>query len=107
MADLTEAQFLKDVSDHQLELLRDDGLYRHLRFAKPGSIMMSFELVTWPGYLCFCGDMRDFLFTRIPDMFNFFRSSRQDRIAGETLYINTGYWGGKCVAVVAADGIRK
>lgn len=29
------AQFCKDVGDHQMTILKDEGLYRHIRFAVP------------------------------------------------------------------------
>jgi len=29
--------FARDVAEHQLTILHDDGLYRHLRCARPGS----------------------------------------------------------------------
>ena len=29
----------------------------------------TFDIVTWPGYLCYSGDMGCFVFTRLPDMF--------------------------------------
>jgi len=51
---------------------------------------MHFDLLTWPGYLCYTGDMGSFLFTRLDDMFQCFRGTRQ----------NLDYWQQK---VVAAD----
>lgn len=84
---LTREQFLEDVKDHRLTIIKDDGLYRHLRFKQPGTSNMFFDIVTWPGYLAYTGDMGSFVFTRIEDMLGFFRSKR-----GE-LGINTGYWG--------------
>lgn len=92
--------FLRDVKDHQLSVLRDDGLYRHLRFKRPGSSAYYFDLITWPGALCYTGDMGTFVFGRLADMFEFFRTDRGE--AGE-LCINPGYWSEK---VLAADGGR-
>lgn len=93
-------RFLRDVKDHKLTVLKDDGLYRHLRFAKPDTRCMSFDLVTWPGYLCYCGDMGDYTFARLDDMFQFFRSK-----SGE-LQINEHYWAEKCEAR-DRDGIEE
>lgn len=94
--------FLKDVNDHQLTIIRDDGLYRHLRFKRPNSGNMYFDIVTWPGHLCYTGDMGCYVFSRIEDMFEFFRSSN-----GE-LKINAGYWAEKVQAEsVYGKGLRE
>lgn len=48
----TEARerFDVDVAEHKMTVLRDEGLYRHLRFQKPGTSCYYFDLVTWPGH---------------------------------------------------------
>src|SRR5690606_1795679 len=84
---------------HEMTVLLDDGLYRHLRFARPDSYCMSFSLVTWPGYLAYSGDMGNFVFTRLPDMFAFFR--------GPLDSMSRDYWAEKCVAADTSDGIRR
>jgi len=92
--------FLKDVSEHILKLIKDDGLYRHMEFSNKGSFNQKFFLVTWPGYLAYTGDMGDYLFSRTEDMFGFFRNDR--------LEINTGYWAEKVrAASVYGNGIRE
>lgn len=99
MTEPTEKRFLNDVAEHRMAVLRDDGLHRHLQFRRPSTYCMGFDIVTWPGYLAYTGDMGCFVFTRLPDMFEFFRTDRthspQD---GRKLYINRGYWAEKCVA---------
>lgn len=84
-------QFEEFVTDHKMTVLLDtldDGTpYRHIRFAKPGTNMWSFNLVTWPGHLSIGGDLESFTFRRLHDMFAFFRGS-----------VNPGYWGEKIVA---------
>lgn len=99
--ELTEASFLKDVATHEMQLLRDDGVYRHLRFKRPGTICMYFDLITWPGSLCYTGDMGTFVFTRLRDMFEFFRTDREyaQRRGDRQLFVNHGYWSEKLVAV--------
>lgn len=87
----TRAEFEKRTSEHQLEVLRDDGLYRHLRFRKPGTGIDGFDFVTWPGFLAYCGDMGDYLFQRTDDMLAFFRR-------GKSLEPPFDYWAEKCVA---------
>ena len=78
-------RFLPDVAGHELTVLHDDGLYRHLRFQKPGTGFYWFDLITWPDNLAFKGDMGGFMFARITDMFEFFRGSQ----------INPDYWAQK------------
>lgn len=95
MSDETAGRFAKDAEHHQMTVLHDDGLYRHLRFvrtapnAKTGNVERSssywFELVTWPGRLTVTGDCGTYTFARLDDMFEFFRGDR----------INPGYWAEK------------
>lgn len=92
----TEELFLKDVKDHVIEIIRDDGVHRHIRFKKTGTGCMHFDLITWPGHLCYSGDMGTYVFSRLPDMFEFFRTDRRDE---NKLGINLGYWSGKLIAV--------
>jgi hypothetical protein len=74
--------------EHQMTVLRDEGLYRHIRFQQPGTEIWRFDLVTWPGHLVITGgDVQDFHFARIPDMFEFFR--------GPVGHVNPGYWAEK------------
>ncbi len=80
-------RFTSDTTDHVMTVLHDDGLYRHVRFAEPGTSLYSFNLITWPGYLTICGDMpvTALTFRRTDDMFEFFRAAD----------INPGYWAEK------------
>lgn len=81
-------RFARDTAGHQMTVLHEDGLYRHLRFRNPRSSEFWFELITWPGCLTIRGDYGDaYTFARIPDMFEFFRS-RSGRI-------NPHYWAQK------------
>jgi len=100
MQKLDEKEFLRIVQDHQMKVIKDDGLYRHLFFGKPNTGCHSFGIVTWPGYLCYYGDMGDYLFQRIDDMFEFFRG-REGK-----LEINPGYWSEK-VEAYCSDGIEQ
>lgn len=98
----TRDEFLKRVSKHEITVLKDDGLYRHLRFRKPGTGIDGFDIVTWPGYLCYCGDMGEYVFSRIDDMFGFFRWG----ISSEGIKINPSYWSEKVLAA-DRDGVDK
>jgi len=86
-------QFTKDTAEHEMTVKRDDGLYRHLLFKRPDRSTYWFELVTWPGCLAIRGDMDGFVFSRIEDMFEFFRGDR----------INPGYWSEKIIS----EGTRR
>lgn len=102
---ITEQQFLKEVDQHVMEVIRDDGLYRQIRFRRPDTMCMHFDLITWPGYLCYCGDMGTYVFSRLEDMFEFFRTDREyAKRQGRQLGINLGYWSEKLQAV---DGGRR
>ena len=79
-------RFRRDSARHQLTVLHDDGLYRHLRFMAPTTRAYWFDLVTWPGKLTITGDMETFVFERERDMFPFFRSRDG---------INPHYWAQK------------
>jgi hypothetical protein len=96
---LTKERFMEEVKNHKMKVLYDNGLYRHLHFSD-GTFNMAFDVVTWPNHLAYTGDMGSFLFSRIEDMFNFFR--RKD---GE---INPGYWSEKVLAESCfGGGIRE
>lgn len=92
-----ESQFPTDIAQHQMTTLRDDGLYRHLRFRRPGTGNMGFDIITWPGYLAYVGDMGSYVFARLEDMFVFFRDHN----------INPSYWAEKVEAAEIRDGIEE
>lgn len=84
-----EARFQRDTARHEMTVLHDDGLYRHLRFANPKTSEYWFDIVTWPGSLTMRGDVGDgYVFSRLPDMFEFFRG-------GSRYGINPHYWAEK------------
>jgi len=96
----TEERFLLDTSKHEMTIVKDDGVHRYIRFRRPGSSAYSFDLVTYPGYLVMSGDMGTYVFSRLPDMFEFFRTDREyNERKGRKLSINQGYWAEKMVAV--------
>jgi hypothetical protein len=98
----TEDRFYSDVRDHQMTILRDDGLYRHLTFRNPQRRWCYwFDLITWPGALAINGDMGSWVFQREKDMFAFMGMSEQLRRnlpRGKTLAINPQYWAEKLIA---------
>jgi hypothetical protein len=89
----TKDQFIEQTKNHKLTVIKDDGLYRHLRVSIPGyGICESWNIHTWPGYLAMVGDMGDWVFQRTEDMLCFFRNRK-----GE-LSINPMYWAEKLQA---------
>jgi hypothetical protein len=85
-------RFARETTKHEMTILHDDGLYRHLRFRSPDNSFYWFELVAWPGKLSVGGDVDGFTFSRTEDMFGFFRQSSYK--GG----INASYWAEKVVA---------
>lgn len=97
----TEAQFFQDAGSHVMTALRDDGVYRHLRFRKapPAGSEYWFDLITYPGELVITGDMGTYVFRRLTDMFEFFRTDQKHaEQRGRKLGINVGYWAEKLQA---------
>lgn len=88
----TKETFLNDVKNHKLEILHEDGIYRHLRFKDPGHTELYFDIITAQGLLLYRGDMGCYEFERLPDMFEFFRQPE--------LKINLKYWSEKLQAGV-------
>jgi hypothetical protein len=102
--EVTEESFLKDVTRHELTIIRDDGIHRHLRMKIPGSGSMYFDIVTYPHFLVYSGDMGCYVFSRIDDMFEFFRSGLREE---GKLLINEGYWSEKLEATDRPDGHKQ
>lgn len=86
MSELNREIFLERMKDHTLTIFHDDGLYRHIRMSKGDSWYDQFDLVTWPGHLSYSGDLGDFTFQRLDDMFTFFRGHEEP---------NLYYWSSK------------
>jgi len=102
--DRVRARFAKETESHAMELLLDQGVYRHLKFRRPGTYFVGFDIVTWPGHLAVSGDMGAAVFSRLHDMFEFFRVPPDMPAKPGELHINPGYWAEKCVA---NDGKKK
>lgn len=98
----TEELFLKDVAQHQMTVLKDDGVYRHILFRHAEHGNMHFTLTTFPWFLCYSGDMGTYVFSRIEDMFQFFRDGKTEG----PLRINLGYWAEK-VQAEDRDGVKE
>lgn len=94
-------RFGRDTANHQMTILHDDGLYRHLAFQQPGRGTYWFELVTAPGSLTFSGDGDSFTFRRDRDMFGFFRGSAY---RGQP---NMDYWAEKLTSGGRENGVMR
>lgn len=93
--DLT--RFMREVEKHELTVNLDNGLFRDLTVKDPDTLAMHFNITTRPGFLMYSGDMGCFVFERLDDMFQFFRSEN------DQYSINPYYWSEKLQAV---DGRR-
>jgi hypothetical protein len=85
------ARFKRETAGHQMTVLHEAGLYRHLRFETPGRRgAYAFELITWPYNLVVkTGWAFHFDIDATPDMLDLFRRTA---FSGE---INPGYWSEK------------
>lgn len=82
--------FAHDVAHHRMIVKLDQGLHRHLVFQqRRQSWNCHFELITAPGSLTITGDHGSYVFRRMADMFQFFRSG------GSPYGINASYWAEK------------
>ncbi|WP_322070945.1 hypothetical protein [Paraburkholderia bannensis] len=81
-----------------MTIVRDDGVDRHIKFRGNDGSAYWFEILTWPGALCIRGDCGTYVFSRLTDMFEFFRPKNERVQAGE-LFINPSYWCEKLQAV--------
>jgi hypothetical protein len=98
--ELTKEIFLRDIKNHECNILKDEGVYRHIHCRSPKTTSMWFDIITWPGYLAYTGDMGSYMFSRARDMFSFFRNNKCE--------INTDYWAEKCIAEsIFGNGIRE
>lgn len=86
---ITKQMFDAETTGHEMTILHDEGLYRHLKCAAPGTNIWRFDLATWPGHLAVSGDLGSYTFSRLPDMFEFFEGDRG---------INLHYWAEKVIA---------
>lgn len=87
----TLQDFLNDVKNHELIIHKDDGIYRHITLRDPKTINLLFNITTFPDYLVITGDMGTITFSRVDDMFKFFRN--------DELNINPNYWAEKIQAI--------
>jgi hypothetical protein len=106
MDQCTYVKFLNDVKNHGIEIIKNDGLYRHVRFKAAKINTHWFDLIAWPNNLCITGDMGTFIFNCTDDMFDFFIMKKND--FNYKNIINPGYWVEKATTeTVYGNGIRE
>ena len=88
------ARFAAETRGHEMTVLFEQGLYRHLRFASPDGSGYRFDLHTSPNRLMFHGEPGTYVFSVWPteDMFQLFRESSVGDLP------NFGYWNEKLAA---------
>lgn len=86
--------FIMDTASHTFTIIKDDGLYKHLRYATPGDSLYAMSIVTWPGYLSVSGDVGDYMFSHEVDMIGLFRRTSSVK-----------YWMEKCVSLDKDAGL--
>jgi len=91
--------FDKEIPDHEMKIHLDNGLYRHIHYQKPGTGVQYFSITTFPHHLCISGDMGTYVFSRVEDMFKFFRNDGN--------IINPSYWGEKLKSISTFGGYEK
>lgn len=81
---------MNQFKNHTATITLDMGNHRQIQCAIKDQCEYHFEVTTWPNHLAITGDMGAFVFSRIPDMFEFCRA------AGHP--IDHGYWASKLVS---------
>jgi len=98
----TLERFLDGVKNHKMTVIKDDGLYKHLRFRQKDSGTYWYDIITWPGSLTITSDMGTWVFSRMENMFVFF--IRDDSNDITDLKINPDYWAEKVMSVSQFGG---
>ncbi len=101
-------QFRGATRNHQLTVLHDDGLYRHLRMAEPGTGIWSWNVVTWPWHLYVGGDIGSgFVWSREEDMLRFMDTANYgDYHSDGSPHLQADYWSEK-LDIACRDRARR
>jgi len=88
------ARFARETAAHEMTVLHDEGLYRHVKCARPDESGYWFELITWKHKLVVNGSVGTYVFSVFPteDMFDFFKRSSWSGGPNPT------YWDEKVIA---------
>jgi len=91
-----EQEFESIAASLKMDIIVDFGVNRVIEFINPTDFTGHFKIVTWSGELCISGDYGTFVFSRVDDMFKFFRDRK----------INPGYWGQKLNSISVWGGYK-
>lgn len=91
--------FQRNTREHIIVEIVEAGGFRRVALRNPNQWVHHYALTTWPGHLAVTGDMGAFVFSRLPDMFQFFR--------GPVGVINPGYWAEKLVAADTTSPVER
>lgn len=91
----------KDIAGHELTVIHDAGLHKHLLYRNPASSEFWFTITTAPGTLTVHGDMGTYVFARETDMISWFLGSSW---RGEP---NVDYWAEKCASTGGRRGLKE
>lgn len=90
-------RFPRETVGFEMTVLHEQGLYRHLRFARKGGSYCEywFDVITTPHALIFKGDGESYVFSVHPtvDLFDLFRRTAKPAA------INPGYWSEKLTSM--------
>lgn len=101
MRPTTAERAAKDIAGHELTILHDDGLHKHLLYRNPRSSEFWFTITTAPGTLTVHGDMGTYVFAREQDMIAWFLGGSWP---GRP---NVDYWAEKCVSAGGRRGLKE
>ena len=94
-----KSRWLEASKNHEMQVVYDDGCRREVIFKSPGSGDHWFGLKTWPWHICIYGDIGTYVFSRVEDMFTFFRR--------DELSVNEGYWHEKLKSISRFGGDKE
>lgn len=83
-------RFETEIRGHTMEVLRNDDVYRHLRFRNRKDSAYWFEIHTGPNFLLFRGDGDSYVFSNGDS--DMFRSFRHSIYKDGSLHPDPGYW---------------
>lgn len=97
----TRERFAVETRDHQMTVLLNQGIYRHLRFRGTKNYAYWFELITGPRFVLFRGDGDSYVFSNNDE--DMFRSFRNGILRNGTIEPDPGYWTQKLASSEQAE----
>lgn len=88
MINKIKKEFDNAVKNHVMTIELDQDIHRSILFKIPNDSELYFRINTWAGHLSISGDVGTYVFSRLDDMFEFFRDKP----------VNLNYWSEKLEA---------